>query len=380
MQSLQPSPRSRKAFENKEIMNDTNRVLLSGPGLIGIKHAQIISARKDSQLVGVVAPDAAENREFAQQYSIPLFVDFETAIKESNPTAVVISSPNSFHCEQAIIASDYSIPTLVEKPITENLADARRLIEVVEKNKTPFLVGHHRTHSDLVKTAIGFLQSENFGSLVALFGSALFYKPEQYFVEGPWRKVKGGGPLLINLIHEIGLWRMFAGDIKAVHASISNKFRNFEVEDSAAIIIEFQSGALGTFVLSDTAASSKSWEMTSGENKAFPFYKSDSAYHFAGTRGSLDFPTMATKYYADADEKSWLINFQEETMSRDISDPLEKQFEHFLAMIHNGIQPLVSARDGYANLLVLEAIRLSGNLNRRVELIEVEEISGSRLE
>lgn len=353
-------------------MNVINRVLLSGPGLIGEKHAQIISARHDCELIGVVAPHSPKNEAFAKGYSVSLFTDFETAIRELKPTAVVISSPNSFHFEQASIASEYGIPSLVEKPITENLAEAKKLLEVIEKNKTPFLVGHHRTHSDLVSVATEFLQSENFGSLVALLGSALFYKPDQYFIDGPWRKVKGGGPLLINLIHEIGLWRMFAGEVKAVQATISNKVRSFSVEDTAAIAIEFESGALGTFMLSDTAASSKSWEMTSGENKAFPFYPKDNDYHFAGTNGSLDFPTMRAKYYAEPKDRSWLYDFEERTLKKNISDPLEKQFQHFLAMIHKGTEPLVSARDGYANLLVLEAIRLSARINRKVELDEVE--------
>ena len=37
------------------------------------------------------------------------------------------------------------------------------------------------------------------GPLVAVVGTALFYKPDRYFDEAPWRTQPGGGPVLINM-------------------------------------------------------------------------------------------------------------------------------------------------------------------------------------
>src|SRR5258708_39289845 len=41
------------------------------------------------------------------------------------------------------------------------------------------------------------------GRLVAVTGAALFYKPDAYFEEGPWRREAGGGPILLNMIHDV---------------------------------------------------------------------------------------------------------------------------------------------------------------------------------
>ncbi len=334
----------------------TTRILLSGPGLIGKQHVRLVNDRDDCELVAIVAPDSEDNVDYARSVSTPLYHDFKDALLATRPDGVIISSPNRFHCTQAELCLEMGIPALVEKPITDCLSDAAKLVELVEKKGTHLLIGHHRTYSPLVDVVLGFLQSERFGRMVAINGSALFLKPDHYFEDGAWRKVKGGGPILINLIHEIGLMRTFAGEISAVQAVSSRSLRGFEVEDTVAINLQFASGALGTFILSDTAASSKSWEMTAGENPAYPFFPDDTCYHMAGTMGSVDFPSMNFRTYPDAAGRSWWKPFELDRLTVERADPLVRQLNHFLDVIRNGALPKVSALDGYKNMQVLEAI------------------------
>ena len=77
-----------------------------------------------------------------------------------------------------------------------------------------------------------------------------------------------------------------------MQAVTSNATRGFPVEDTAAMVFTFANGALGTFLLSDTAASPRSWEQTSGENTSYARYDDEDCYHIAGTSGSLSVPTM----------------------------------------------------------------------------------------
>ncbi len=335
------------------------RVLLSGCGLGGRKHLELLSRSTRSVLAGVVAPPSETNIACAADNNVPLFLSVEDALDRVEIDAAIIASPNCFHAEQTLLCIKRGVPVLVEKPLTIDLESAAAVCRESKANNIPVLVGHHRAYNPLLLSARDFMQSEKFGEFVAMQGSALFRKPEHYFEEGPWRTRAGGGPILINLIHEIGVIRFLCGPIRAVSVLASNTRRSFDVEDTAAISIRFNSGALGTFVLSDIAASNRSWELTTGENLAYPHSSDATCYHFAGTNGSLDFPTLQARFYDLHDTASWWKPFRTEVLVAEASDPLEKQLAHFEDIVIGQAEPLVPAEMGFENMQVLEAIQRS---------------------
>jgi len=349
-------------------MTSPLRVLLSGPGLIGRKHASLLDENPDTQLAAVVAPDHDPNNAVAAAYGVPRYATIAEALARGGIDAAIISSPNDFHLDQASECIDAGLPVLVEKPLTDTLEGAARLVRLAEASGAAVLVGHHRTYSPLLDVARNFLASDKFGRPVSVQGSALFYKPEDYFAAGPWRTRKGGGPILINLIHEVGILRSLFGEIDSVTAHVSHATRGFEVEDTAAVIFSFANGALGTFLLSDTVASSKSWEMTAGENPAYPFFPDQDCYHFAGTLGSLDFPSMRVRSYADTAGRSWWEPFAEDRLRIARQDPLARQLQHFVEVARGEAQPLVGVRDGYLNMVVVEAITRAAETRREVRV------------
>ncbi len=146
------------------------------------------------------------------------------------------------------------------------------------------------------------------------------------------------------------------GEIVAVQAFASSATRGFAVEDTVAINLRFASGALGNFLLSDTAASARSWEQTSRENRSYATYPDEDCYVIVGTRGSLSVPTMRVKRYERDLDRSWWKAMRAEVAAVDRSDPLVGQLKHFCALIRGEAPPLVSVRDGLMNLRVTEAI------------------------
>ncbi len=190
---------------------------------------------------------------------------------------------------------------------------------------------------------------------MAVVGTALFYKPDEYFeVGGGWRRQPGGGPILLNLTHEVNNLLSLVGDIIRVQAVTSNATRGFPVEDTAAMVFTFAGGALGTFLLSDTAASARSWEQTARENASYSTYDDEDCYHIAGTAGSLSVPTMRMKVFGG--KRSWWEPFDVATEGVARTDPLANQVAHFVEVIRDGVEPVCGGRDGLKTLMVTEAV------------------------
>lgn len=342
-------------------------LVVVGPGLMGLNHIRLILKSDRCDLVGVVTPEREVLNDVGERLGVPLFHDLASCLDTCRPAGVIISSPNEFHYEQARLCVERDIPVLIEKPVTANYADAQRLVELVAGRGARALVGHHRAHSPLVATARAVIDGGRLGRLVAIQGSAMFHKPPEYFAAGPWRTQPGGGPILINLIHEIGIMRSLCGEIAAVQAIASTAMRGFPVEDTVAINLQFRNGALGTFVLSDIGASPRSWEQTSRENPIYPTYPDEDCYSITGTRGSLDFPTMRLKAHPPEEAPSWHAPFVEEVIPVIRQDPLERQLDNFLDVILGLAEPVVTVFDGAQNLLVADAIRRSAETKSLIE-------------
>ncbi|MES2912617.1 MAG: Gfo/Idh/MocA family oxidoreductase [Pseudomonadota bacterium] len=336
-------------------------IAVAGAGVIGRRHIELIEASPRTRLCAVVDPTPA-SREFAAVKGVPHADSLEALFAQggSKPDGVILATPNHLHVAGALACAEHGVPAIIEKPVAESLAAGRQLVDALATKPVPMLVGHHRRHSSTLQLAKRTIESGQLGRVVTVMGSAQFYKPDSYFEQGSWRTQPGGGPILINLIHEMDNLRYLCGEVESVHAVASNAVRGYAVEDTAVMTLKFNSGVLGTFTLSDTAASPRSWEQTSGENTAYPRYRSEDCYFIAGTQGSLAVPTMRTWTYSDAaGEPGWLTPFKEQTLALDAVDPLAAQLDHFCDLIDRRAEPIISVSDALQSLLTVEAIRQS---------------------
>ena len=228
----------------------------------------------------------------------------------------------------------------------------------------PVLVGHHRRHNPLIDAARQQIESGSIGDIVAVHAACWLYKPDDYF-NVAWRTRQGAGPVFINLIHDIDLLRYLVGEVVSVQAAESAHTRKHDVEDTAAIIVGFANGALGTITVSDSIVAPWSWELTAAENPAYP-KTGETCYFIGGTRGSLEIPKG--KIWSQDGERSWWQPINQTVYETGPRDPLDAQIEHFCKVIAGAEQPIVSGLEGLKSLKVIEAIKASARDGKRIDL------------
>jgi predicted dehydrogenase len=342
------------------------RIAVAGAGLIGKRHIEEVAASASAELTAVVDPGPA-GPVLAAKYDVPHYNTLTELFVANKPDGVILATPNQLHVDGGLECVAAGVPVIVEKPIGDTVAGAQRLVEAGEAAGVAVLTGHHRNYSPIMALAREVVHSGRLGQVVAVVGTALFAKPDDYFDVGDgWRRQPGGGPILLNLIHEVNNLQSLVGDIVRVEAVTSNASRGFPVEDTAAMVFTFAGGALGTFLLSDTAASPRSWEQTSGENTDYANDRDEDCYHIAGTLGSLSVPTMRLKVYPGA--RSWYTPFDSSVVDVDRSDPLANQVTHFAQVIRGEADPVCSARDGLKTLMVVDAVVRAAQTGQAVEL------------
>ena len=162
-------------------------------------------------------------------------------------------------------------------------------------------------------------------------------------------KSLGGGPLLINLVHDIDLKRYSIGEMESVLSFESNAIRGRETEDNAVIILKFENGSLGTLSVSDAIISPWSWELTSKENPIYPNQK-QKCYWIGGTHGSLELPL--SKIWKSTKKRSWWepITYNENKVDKTNNNLLNEQLVNFLAVIKNKEEPVCSGLVWFKNI------------------------------
>jgi predicted dehydrogenase len=117
------------------------RVLIVGMGSIGLRHARLYAAQPET--IVEVCESRPEGVEEARRQSptIKCWSDYRIAL-DSQPDYVVIATPHQAHAAMTIAALEKGIPVLCEKPMSHDLAEAEKMVEASQRNRTPLAVGY----------------------------------------------------------------------------------------------------------------------------------------------------------------------------------------------------------------------------------------------
>jgi predicted dehydrogenase len=169
----------------------------------------------------------------------------------------------------------------------------------------------------------------------------------------------------LNLVHDVDNLRYLLGNVVSAQAYESSQFRRNPVEETAVVLLRFETGVLATLSVSDAIVAPWSWELTSAENPIYP-RTDESCYFIGGTHGSLTVPHLDCWHHRD--ERSWWEPIHRQRLSVELQDPLALQIRHFCQVIRGQVQPLVTGREGLNTLKVIVAIKEAAATGQLVEI------------
>ncbi len=157
--------------------------------------------------------------------------------------AVYIASPVNYHKAQAIAAAKAKKHILIEKPICMTVEDGEEVLRVCEaegvKIATGLMMRYHAYHQEMKK----LIDEGKLGKLTTCRAQFTCWYPD---IPGAWRQIKsesGGGALVDLGVHAIDLLQYISGSkVKTVAGMSSTNVFNYEVDDQASTLMEFENG------------------------------------------------------------------------------------------------------------------------------------------
>jgi len=229
------------------------KVGVLGYGSIGKRHVEAFKNMPQVELAGVCDisfVDMQVPAELAKMAKNGLEVTDNYKRLLEICDVVSICTPNHLHVPQGVQAANNNKHVITEKPMALTVEEANQLILTCQGHVQLHVVKQDRLNRTVqeLKQAI---DQGCMGKLVLGSVNILWTRPQEYFDAVSWRGTKSfdGGMLFNQASHHIDLLQWLMGPIKSVQAYTSQRLRDIETEDVAAVALEFESGAVGTITV-----------------------------------------------------------------------------------------------------------------------------------
>ena len=220
-------------------MSSKVRCAVIGSGFAGSTLAESIQYVPDAELVVIAGGRKAP--ELAARFGVRASDDVDGVLDSDEVDAVFIASPNPFHRPQTVRAAQRGKHVLVEKPLALSVADGQAMIEACQKAGVVLMVGHHQRFRRNGVAAKLLLDRGVIGrvDMVAMNET----EPDQTtWLNAP----ENGGYLFGGGSHAFDLLNYWIGRIRRV-AALTGQYRGVPVENGSLVLLEFESGAHGSF-------------------------------------------------------------------------------------------------------------------------------------
>jgi len=331
------------------------KMAFAGAGYIIDIHAEAAKAQKGIELVAVVEKFPDRANAFAQKFQIKnQYKTVDQLLETGKVDALVIGTPNFLHASQAITALETGVHVMVEKPMAMNVAEAEMMSTASRKSGAVLMVAHcWRFDEDVLwlKEQVGKL-----GKIIRTkgYGVHTHWGPSGWFTQ---KEFAGGGAMADMGIHALDTARFLLGDPQpvSVYAKIGTYYKDFDVDDTGIIIVNWDNGA--------TSYIESGWWQPHSDGP-------EAATQLYGTQGfgqlfptKLELPNVA-------EEKVEIIDpgFAFPRAEHCPQSMYDAQMAYFIECIKSGKTPIPGGAEGLVNMKVVDAAYESARTGKVVEM------------
>lgn len=242
------------------------RVAFIGSGAIALHHISLLKKMENVEVVA--AADVSEKALAAvkEQHGVEkLYTDYHKMLKEVKEIdAVDVCTPNGQHAANCIAALRAGHHVLVEKPMAMNAVEAREMLEASQKAQKHLVVGFQYRFDPRSKLIKDQIDAGEFGRILYVRAQALRRRGIPNWGVFGRKDLQGGGPMIDIGVHILEMAHYIIGSPRPVAvsgntwtymgdkpSSVASQWPNWDyktytVEDMAAGLIRFDTGALLT--------------------------------------------------------------------------------------------------------------------------------------
>lgn len=202
--------------------------------------------RADLELVTCFSRDEARREEFAERFGCSAAGTIEESVGHPEVEGVVLATPNDVHLEQALLCAGHGRHVFVEKPIADTVEAGERMRDACAQAGVALVVGHAFRRLGAARRVKQLIDEGVLGTVVLAEANMSLpgtFKPKAWRAQ---RERNPGGPVMQLGIHHVDTLAYWLGPISRASGRFAHVHTSADIDDAGAVILEFESGALGT--------------------------------------------------------------------------------------------------------------------------------------
>lgn len=223
------------------------RAAIVGLGRWGRALVNAVAGKSDDIIFVRAATRTREKAdEFCRERGIVLAGSYEEILQAPDVDAVVLATPHSQHEAQALAAVAANKHIFVEKPLTLDLASARRVADAAAKADRVLGVGFTRRFHPGIAELRARLRDGQLGTVVAMVAQHTT-STAQFVAPDNWRasaEEAPAGAFTAVGVHSLDHMIEFAGRVRDVRAITARNYPG-PSDDTTTVMLRFESGATG---------------------------------------------------------------------------------------------------------------------------------------